>query len=332
MRVGIVAIGRNEGQRLRACLESLRPIGLPVVYVDSGSTDGSIKLAESFGAAVVSLDTSIPFTAARARNAGFDALLTQNADLDAVQFLDGDCVLDAGWLPAATTALQGDEHLAVVFGRRRERFPQASVYNRLCDIEWDVPPGPAEACGGDALYRVQAFQCAGGFDASVIAGEEPDLCWRLHTLGFTARCLPAEMTLHDAAMTRFGQWWKRMVRAGYAHAAFVLRHGLSARPYRGKDALMVPVWAVGVPAFAFTLATFTFGLSLVALGLYPVQMWRIARRKQAQGRSAADARVYGVFTVLDKWPQTLGMARALLHRLTGRRATIIEYKSAATPA
>ena len=35
--------------------------------------------------------------------------------------------------------------VAVVCGRRRERLPEASVYNRLCDLEWDGPPGETEA-------------------------------------------------------------------------------------------------------------------------------------------------------------------------------------------
>ena len=63
----------TRGLRLKRCLASLATGG-PVVYVDSGSTDGSdaVRARES-GADVIELDMSIPFTAARARNAGFSA-------------------------------------------------------------------------------------------------------------------------------------------------------------------------------------------------------------------------------------------------------------------
>jgi glycosyltransferase involved in cell wall biosynthesis len=71
IRTGLVAIGRNEGERLRRCLISAQGVYDHVVYVDSGSSDDSVALAESFGAVVVVLDTARPFTAARARNAGF---------------------------------------------------------------------------------------------------------------------------------------------------------------------------------------------------------------------------------------------------------------------
>ena len=69
-QIAVVVIGRNEGERLRQCLMSIDKGVAGIVYVDSGSTDQSIALAESLGAQVVELDASIPFTAARARNVG----------------------------------------------------------------------------------------------------------------------------------------------------------------------------------------------------------------------------------------------------------------------
>ena len=63
--LGVVAIGRNEGERLRRCLNSVVGRGHTVVYVDSGSTDGSTELARELGADVVELDLSLPFTMAQ---------------------------------------------------------------------------------------------------------------------------------------------------------------------------------------------------------------------------------------------------------------------------
>ncbi|MGB0440619.1 MAG: glycosyltransferase family 2 protein, partial [Paracoccaceae bacterium] len=207
--VGAVVIGRNEGQRLIDCLTSMRGQVARIVYVDSGSTDGSQDAATALGAEVVGLDTSVPFTAARARNAGLDHLAAQGRVPGLVQFVDGDCVLDPEWITRAGAFLQDHPEVAVVCGRRRERFPEATVFNRLIDAEWDTPIGEAKACGGDALMRFDALRDAGGYDPGLIAGEEPELCVRLRAAGWKVWRLEAEMTLHDAAISRVGQWWSR---------------------------------------------------------------------------------------------------------------------------
>jgi GT2 family glycosyltransferase len=165
-----------------------------------------------------------PFTAARARNEGLARLL-EGGPLDYVQFIDGDCALQPGWIDTAQAFLDENPQAAVVHGRRRERYPEATVYNQLCDWEWDRPPGQAISCGGDAMMRVAAFQAVGGYDPHLIAGEEPELCVRLRAAGWQIWCLDAEMTLHDAAMTRFGQYWRRARRAGHAYAEGAAMHG-----------------------------------------------------------------------------------------------------------
>src|SRR5258708_15454703 len=89
---GIVAIGRNEGERLKRCLRSL-PVSARAIYVDSGSTDGSEIWARDFGAEVVHLDLSSPFTAARARHAGVPRLLDLAPQISSVQSLASACEL-----------------------------------------------------------------------------------------------------------------------------------------------------------------------------------------------------------------------------------------------
>src|SRR3979490_1839399 len=105
MNFGVVIIGRNEGERLRRCLTSASASTGAVVYVDSGSTDGSAQWARNYGADVIELDMSIPFTAARARNAGFRRLKEIAPKLLCVQFVDGDCELAQGWLEHAVSFL-----------------------------------------------------------------------------------------------------------------------------------------------------------------------------------------------------------------------------------
>ena len=215
--IGVVAIGRNEGERLRRCLLSLEKAGpgRATVYVDSGSEDGSVELARSMGVEVVELDMTRPFSAARARNAGFERLKEVAPGLKYAMFLDGDCEVADGWLARGRLELEARPKAAVACGRRREMFPEASVYNRLADLEWDSPIGEAITCGGDSMIRAEAFEEVGGFDPTASAGEEPELCQRLRQAGWTVWRVDAEMTRHDLAMTRFRQWWRRQYRSGY---------------------------------------------------------------------------------------------------------------------
>lgn len=329
-RVGVVVIGRNEGERLRRGLQSLDPASRPTVYVDSGSTDGSPELAASLGAEVVQLDMSIPFTAARARNAGLERLLTNAPEVELVQFVDGDCEVDPRWFPAAVAALDAEPDVVVACGRRREKHPEASVYNHLCDLEWDTAVGEAQACGGDALMRVSAVKAAGGYRDELIAGEEPELCVRLRANGGRVLRLPAEMTLHDAAMTRFRQWWTRNVRAGHAFAEVSRLHADSPFGIWKREVRSNWVWGVVVPALAIVPAPFTWGLSLILLLGYPVQYFKIHRSRRRRGDERATAGLYARYCVLGKFPQAMGQLRYWRNRVFGRRNRLIEYKGPRT--
>ena len=335
MTAGVVAIGRNEGERLRACLAAARRDCPAVVYVDSGSTDGSTELARSMGVHVVDLDLSVPFTAARARNEGFARLRAVAPGVDRVQFVDGDCEIVAGWVGSAAAALDAEPGTAIVCGRRRERFPAASVYNRLCDLEWNTPVGVALACGGDAMVRVAAFEQVGGYDATVIAGEEPEMCVRLRRAGWTVRRIDGEMTLHDAAITRFGQWWKRTVRGGHAYAQANALHGGPPERFRERELRRIQRWATG-PVVAAAVATVALAViaprwcwvGLAPLLLYPAQAARVARHRLGRGDRMADAVLYGSFVTLGKFPEWVGVRTFRRAQRTGRRTAIIEYKTA----
>jgi glycosyltransferase involved in cell wall biosynthesis len=323
--VGAVVIGRNEGERLRLCLESLSQALNPIVYVDSGSTDGSIELAKKMGVVVVPLDMSQPFTAARARNTGFKALISDYPALEYVQFIDGDCQLVSGWLDAATGFLEQHSDYAVACGRRRERFPEQSLYNRLCDVEWDTPIGDATACGGDALIRVKAFVEVDGYRDDLIAGEEPEMCFRMRQGRWKIYRLDVEMTWHDAAITQFGQWWRRCKRAGFAYAAGSGLHGASAERYWVKETRSIVFWGGLLPLVLLSLSLLNKWL-LVAWGIYIVQFVRIAvfnlDHKYANNLKYLIA---GSF-VLSKFPQFMGVVSYHLARLLKYRATLIEYK------
>jgi GT2 family glycosyltransferase len=325
--VGVVAIGRNEGERLCQCLTSaIEQKVAQVVYVDSGSTDGSVDMARSLGVEVVELDLSIPFTAARARNAGFDRLLQLQPQLELVQFVDGDCELVSGWIDRAVTKLNAHPEIAVVCGRRRERYPEKSIYNRLCDLEWDTPIGEATACGGDAMMRITAFQQVGGFNPGLIAGEEPELCVRLRQAGWKIFRLDAEMTRHDAQMFRFDQWWKRFLRAGHAYAEGAYLHGRSPERHWVKESRSIWLWGLMIPLCTLSLAVPTHGWSLALLAAYPLITYRIYRYGKQRGLADRDAALYALSCVVGKFPNVLGQLKFHWNRWLGRTNQLIEYK------
>jgi len=310
--VDAVVIGRNVGKRLIACLASLDGQVGRIIYVDSGSTDASVEAARDADAEVGQLDMTQPFTAARARNAGL-AL----ARAEYVQFVDGDCTVQPGWVAAGLGHLGAHPNHAVVCGRRREVAPEASVYNRLCDIEWDSAIGAARACGGDALMRRAVVAGADGFDADLIAGEEPDLCLRLRAAGWGIWRLDAEMTLHDAAILRFGQWWRRTRRAGYAYAEGSMRHNASPERHWAAETRRALIWGAGLPAI-IALAAVIWWPAILLVAVYPAQVIRLAQRGGDWGWAA--------FSVLGKFAEAGGALRHYIRRARRGRANLIEYK------
>lgn len=321
--VGVVIIGRNEGERLRTCLSSIVKEYCKIVYVDSGSTDTSVTMAREMGAIVVELGMHQPFTAARARNAGFSRLLEIAPDLHFVQFVDGDCEVVDGWLLKAHEFLQENLNVAVVCGRRKERFPERSIYNRLCDFEWDTPIGEAKACGGDALVRINAYQQVGGFRDDLIAGEEPELCVRLRQKGWKVWRLDHEMTLHDAAMTTFFQWWKRSTRAGHAFAEGAYLHGGPPEYHWLKESRRSWGWGLVLPATIFLCATVFSVWALVLFLIYPLQVIRLYKQ-ETKSSMVNFQRAY--FLVLGKFPEMTGQVKFMLGRILQLRSKLIEYK------
>ncbi len=324
-QLGIVVIGRNEGERLRRCLLSLQGHDAVLVYVDSGSSDDSPSLAERLGATVVALDMRQPFTAARARNAGFARLMALAPNLRWVQFVDGDCQVAPGWLAFATTALSQAPDLGIVCGRRQELHPTASRYNLYCDIEWNTPIGESEACGGDFMIGTHLFAALGGFNPQLIAGEDPEFCYRVRRAGWRILRADQAMTWHDADMHSFRQWARRTSRAGYAYAARAWLHKADGRRYCWRENLRILFWALALPLSIALLSLLLSPWWLLALLIYPLQMLRCARA-QLGNLPPMQALGYGVFLVLGKWPECYGQGLFLWRLLRGQQQVLIEYK------
>lgn len=320
--LGVVVIGRNEGDRLGRCLRSAQAGAALTVYVDSGSSDDSVALARVLGADVLALDMNSPFTAARARNAGFARLRDLLPGLLHVQFVDGDCELIDGWLATACRFLDEHADVAVVCGRLRERFPKRSVYNLLCDMEWNLPAGETRACGGIAMMRADALAAAGGFNEELIAGEEPELCVRLRARGARIWRLADAMAWHDAAMLRFGQWWRRAQRSGHAFAEGAALHGAPPERHYVSEVRRAVLWGAVLPLLVAALSLLD-ARWLSLLLLYPAQVVRLAWR---DGIGRGDRRWRALFMVLARFPEAQGVLKFWLDRLRGQRRGLIEYK------
>jgi GT2 family glycosyltransferase len=319
---GFVVIGRNEGERLKRCVLSL-PEHAFVVYVDSGSTDGSVDWVRARGIDVIELDTQRRFTAARARNAGFRRLKQVAPGLAYVQFVDGDCELAEGWARQAASYLDDHDAACAVFGRLRERDPSKSVYNWLCDKEWDVPVGAAKSFGGIVMIRAAALDDAGGYRDDMIAGEEPELCVRLGDKGWQIWRIDHEMALHDAAMTRLDQWWWRHVRGGYAFAEGAHLHGDSPKRHWIWEARRAMIWGVILPTVCALASLVLAPWGLAAWLIYPLQMLRLFLRGAGP---MGDRALLAVFSVITRFPEGHGYMKFVVQRMLNRQSAIIEYK------
>lgn len=325
--LAVVVIGRNEGARLTRCLASVAAMNksfanLEIVYVDSNSSDDSVKRAQDAGARVLVLRPG-PTTAARGRNAGW-----RETRSSYVLFLDGDTVLHPDFVLCAMKYF-ADPRTAVVWGHRRELAPRASVYNRVLDLDWIYPPGPSQFCGGDALIRRDVLDQTGGYDETLIAGEEPEMCQRMIQLGYVILHIDCPMTGHDLAMTSMRQYWRRALRAGFAYACVSQRFRNAESPLwredsernliRGSALLLMPVLAVAgsfylhnwIPAAA-TLLVFLLLSAYTAARSF----W-----KQADFGTSM---LYGLHSHLQQIPIFFGQVKYFLQR--NRKHRLIEYK------
>ncbi|HMI41222.1 MAG TPA: glycosyltransferase family A protein [Sphingomicrobium sp.] len=310
--LGFVVIGRNEGLRLSCCLESLKQIGAPVVYADSASMDHSPATARKAGAMTVELNPDRPLNAARGRNAGLAALRTKYPGLEFVQFIDGDCELQAQWTETALEFLRAHPRAAVACGLRFEAHPHASIYNRIVNEEWKTPIGKAQSCGGDAMMRLASLDEIGLFDPTLIAGEEAELCSRFRGHGWEIWRLDAPMTRHDAAMMRLSQWTRRADRSGYGYAQAWLRTRGGDRLYASQLRSAV-FWTALVPLMALIGALLTRqpAILLAVPLLYFLQSARIAARR---GLFSMWSWRYAALMVIAKFPEFLGALRGFLAR------------------
>lgn len=327
--LSIVVIGRNEGQRLARCLESTRAVRgfekIQLIYADSASTDGSPELAARYGAEVIVVHPERP-TAAIGRNAGW-----RLATAEFVLLLDGDTVLHPDFPRAAFDAMSANSRICAVWGNLREIYPDKSIYTRVLDLDWVYAPGEVEACGGNVLMRRSALIEVDGFDGTLIAGEEPEMCRRLRACGYSILHIDHPMAGHDLHITRASQYWKHARRAGYAYAEVSDRFRQSEDPLWLADSrrcfILGSFWSLSI-----LVAIIVAG---IRLSLLPVAIWlclfvtislRSAWRSRWKDKNAITLMLYGAHSHLQKVPIVIGQLQYFLDKRRGRRRDLIEYK------
>lgn len=329
LTIGIVVIGRNEGERLQNCLKAFIDMPYPLIYVDSGSSDNSVEIAKSLGFNTHSLDPLIaPFSAARARNEGFEKLLETHPQIEFVQFLDGDCHIASQWLEAAACALQEDHQRGAVIGHLSEAFADTSLYNRLCALEWRSPPGDLVnfgGLGGISMVRAFVFKAINGFNPDVIAGEDSEFGVRLSLAGYKVTKIDYSMATHDANITRFGQWWTRAVRAGHAIGQRAHLNGATHANDCVKEQRSTWFWGVMLPLLVAISAIPTHGASLVLLLSNGILGFRVYRFRRHMGDSASDAWLYARFLLMAKVANGIGLIKFHVNKMK-KHYEIIEYK------
>ncbi len=317
--IAVVVIGRNEGERLARCLASLTMHDVPVIYVDSASSDNSIEIARAAAIEFIELDSQIALTAARSRNAGFDWMMRSKGPIKYIQFIDGDCELDESWLEAAVNFLDENDEVAAVCGRLREKYPNKNIFTRLSDIGWYIPPGQIEACGGIVTVRSKIFEELGGFNVDLIAGEEPEFYFRMREKEWKINSLDQKMATHDAAIESYGQWFTRSMRTGFAYAS-AEKWGAWAKQRRS-----LLFWG-GVLPILFLLSL--FWMPFVATGiaaLYVVQVLRTYLGLNVP-YGASDRLLYASFCIIDKFSEFVGYMKYTIAKWRNKDQPLIEYK------
>ena len=326
--IGLVVIGRNEGQRLLLSLQSMQSSRCPIVYVDSGSSDNSVEIARPLVSCLHQLDPQTPFSAARARNEGFEQLMALFPTLQFIQFVDGDCVICEGWLAAAAAAMQQDNKRAAIVGHLQELNPELSVYNRMCAMEWRSPAGDLTnfgALGGISMIRADVFKQLGGFKANVIAGEDSEFGVRLSLAGYKVTKIDHLMAIHDANMTTFQQWWKRAVRGGHAIGQRSDLNGNTVAQDCVKERKSTLVWGVFLPILALFLLIFAGPWSLLILFAYVFLAAKVYFYRRKQGENSRDALTYAQYMPFVKMANGLGLLKFYVNK-TKHSYEIIEYK------
>ena len=196
--ISAIVIGRNEGERLDACMQSIRQalrfLQHEIIYVDSRSGDDSIARAKANGARCYLLEDEHT-TAGLGRFAG-----AKEAKGEYLLFLDGDMQLSSGFCEKAMMAMAARDADGCTGIREDLYIKHGEIVGRNenyfgCTGERIVPE-----FGGALFIKKEALEKAGGWSPDTIACEEAELHARLRAAGCTILEIPTKMITHTDAV------------------------------------------------------------------------------------------------------------------------------------
>jgi glycosyltransferase involved in cell wall biosynthesis len=313
-RISFVVIGLDEAARLPGCLHALARQGfareqIEVLYVDSGSRDGSPELAAAEGADRVLAIPRAGANAARARNAGLG-----EARAPFVHFVDGDTCLEPGWAREALDCLESDPRLAAVEGCLREERPDANLYHAVWELDWPSRAGAIDFVGGNALYRAEAVRAVAGFDPAMRVGEEPELGARLRARGWRFRRLDRLMARHDLELESLGDYLRQAYKSGLSCGLVAAATGGWRRGYwsgRLRRTLLQAALLLAPAALAVALLPWSriAALGCAAVGLLGLLLLALRKALAVRERAASGALAlaFGLHTYAVKLPAAAGI-------------------------
>jgi cellulose synthase/poly-beta-1,6-N-acetylglucosamine synthase-like glycosyltransferase len=260
----------------------------------------------------------------------------RSTNSDIVLFLDGDMTLAPDFVKDSIGEFRNPA-IGVVFGDCRESEPQDSIYNRILDLDWIVPVGLVEYCGGAALIRRELLERIGGYNEHLIAAEDTELCSRIRATGSTILHVDRPMVRHDLAITRFSQYWRRAVRSGYAYAEVAEQISPSdapvwyrnARRNRIQGAAMIALIALG-PILSIKLGSVM--PVMIVIAFIAALALRTAIRTQWKKSPLSTRLLHGLHSHLVQIPLLFGQLKYQWDRSRGRSSELIEYKDSCEPA
>jgi hypothetical protein len=181
--LAIIIPVKNDARRLARCLAAIAanrrdPADATVIVADNGSSDDSPRVAAAAGARVMSLPG---LRVSEMRN---QAAASTEAEL--LAFIDADHEIVPDWIPTAVSALAGADIGAA--GALYSAPENGTWVQKMYGVLRGRTKGRSEVAwlgSGNLVVRRSAFQQLGGFDPSLEACEDVDLCQRLKSAGWT---------------------------------------------------------------------------------------------------------------------------------------------------
>jgi len=221
-QVSIIIPVLNGQKTIRDCIDSLLKLNIPeqdreIIIVDNGSTDRTLELLAEYGSFLKIFHEKIRGAAA-ARNRGIKKCRGKW-----VAFTDADCVVDSNWLTSKMPHFS-DSSVGIVGGKILAKRPANKVElfgERIHDQfkAINVYHPPSVASGNWASPR-RLLITMGGFDTSLLRGQDTDLSYRIGGEGYSLVYEPKSVVYHGNENNLFGLFQEGAIHGFYNHLIF----------------------------------------------------------------------------------------------------------------